>query len=287
MKSEPVLRSTLSFFLLVVLLSLPFWALGGIASRAPNRLPVNLPLSALMTVCPVLAAILFASRERGGGGVGRLFKRAFDLRRIARPVWLLPSLLTMPAILLASYFALRILGVALPEPRIPLRAILPFTALFFVGAVCEEMGWSSYALDPLQNRWGALGAGLFIGLLWGSWHVLPWFQAHHTAAWVASQWAFTVGTRVLLVWIYNNTGKTVILPALFHAMANVSSFLFPNYGSHYNPAATALIVWIAVAAVAAIWGPRSLSGRGSGSVRHLDKPLPASGKGGRSRNERT
>lgn len=36
---------------------------------------------------------------------------------------------------------------------------------------------------------------------------------------------------MLLVWIYNNTGKSVFAVTLCHASSNVSIFL-PNYGSY-------------------------------------------------------
>jgi len=34
---------------------------------------------------------------------------------------------------------------------------------FFLSGVAEELGWSGYALEPLQARWGALRAALIIG----------------------------------------------------------------------------------------------------------------------------
>jgi hypothetical protein len=43
-------------------------------------------------------------------------------------------------------------------------------------------------------------------------------------------------------------------------MINVSEFLFPNFGSHYDPAPTALFQALAVVAIAVLWGP-SLKGR--------------------------
>ena len=61
------------------------------------------------------------------------------------------------------------------------------------------------------------------------------------------------------VWVYNNTGRSVFATALFHAMGNVSTFLFPNYGSHYDPRITGPIIAFAAAIVTAVWGPRTLA----------------------------
>lgn len=62
-----------------------------------------------------------------------------------------------------------------------------------------------------------------------------------------------------MVWLYNNTGKSVFGAALFHAMVNVSWLLFPSYGSHFDPRVTGLIVSVAAAIVAVVWGPRTLA----------------------------
>jgi membrane protease YdiL (CAAX protease family) len=41
----------------------------------------------------------------------------------------------------------------------PAAAALLKFFVFLVGALGEELGWSGYVLDPLQDRWSALRAG--------------------------------------------------------------------------------------------------------------------------------
>jgi uncharacterized protein len=48
-----VKRSPLTSFVLVFVLALPFWLLGALAGGLTKALPINLPLSALMFVCPI------------------------------------------------------------------------------------------------------------------------------------------------------------------------------------------------------------------------------------------
>ena len=75
------------------------------------------------------------------------------------------------------------------------------------------------------------------------------------------QWClFTVATRVVLTWLYNNTGKSVFAAALYHDIANVSWQLFPNRGSHWDPLITGVILAVAAAIVTIVWGPRTLAG---------------------------
>jgi hypothetical protein len=65
--------------------------------------------------------------------------------------------------------------------------------------------------------------------------------------------------RVIIVWIYVNTGGSVFAAILYHTADNVSWSLFPNYSSHYNPFVTDLMNWIAVAIVAFGWGAKTLA----------------------------
>ena len=78
--------------------------------------------------------------------------------------------------------------------------------------------------------------------------------------WIAWQCLNVVAQRVLQVWLYNNTGKSVFAAVLFHAMVNLSWQLFPNNGSHYDPRFTGLISAFLAVAVAVVWGPRTLTG---------------------------
>ena len=120
---------------------------------------------------------------------------------------------------------------------------------FFVAALGEELGWSGYVIDPMQDRWNALQASILLGLVWAAWHWVPLVQAHRSAAWIAWWSLNTVALRVLIVWLYNNTGKSVFAAALFHAFANVSGVTFSNY---YDPRITGLIVAFAAAIVTVV-----------------------------------
>ena len=68
-----------------------------------------------------------------------------------------------------------------------------------------------------------------------------------------------MASRVLLVWLYNNTGKSVFAAALCHDTANVSWLLVTNEGSHDDPRITGLITAFAAAIVTVVWGPRTLA----------------------------
>jgi len=212
-----------------------------------------------MTFCPLIAALILTYKENKTEGVKELLKRAFDYKRIRAKVWYAPIVLLMPGVMVLTYGLMRLMRLPLPSPQFPVLAALVMFVAFFIAAMGEEVGWTGYAIDPMQDRWNALQASILLGLVWATWHIVPFVQAHRSPAWIAWQCLFLVASRVLIVWIYNNTGKSVFAAILYHDINNVSSFLFPNYGSHYDPRITGLITALAAAIVTVVWGPRTLA----------------------------
>jgi hypothetical protein len=162
--------------------------------------------------------------------------------------------------MLLEYGLMKLMGIPIPDFQFPVLTVPIFFVVFFIGAIGEELGWTGYATDPLQDRWIALEAGIILGTAWAVWHITPYFQAHNAPIWVAWQCAFTVGCRILLVWLYNNTGKSVFAAITFHAMYNLSFLvLFPIYGSYYDPFITFVIVAVTVVIVTFLWGSKTLA----------------------------
>jgi membrane protease YdiL (CAAX protease family) len=254
--NTPQLNLLLQYFLLVFVLAVPFWLFGG--GKLP--LPINLPVGALVTFVPVTAAAILYYRQSGFTGVKQLLKKAVDYQKIKNKNWYLPTLFLMPLIYVLSYAVMRLAGLPLPDPiQIPLLIVPIFFLMFFIGDAGEELGWSGYAIDPIQDRWGAFKASLILGVVWAIWHVIPFVQTGNPPMWIVWKSLSTVALRILIVWIYNNTGKSVFAVILFHDMVNVSEFLFPNYGSHLDPFVTGLITLLTAAIVIFGWGAKTLA----------------------------
>ena len=249
-------ESPLGYFLLVFAFSLPFWLAGALTEL---RLLPGLPVSALMFVCPAAAAALLLYAANGTVGVRALLERSFDHGRMGTKIWYAPALLLMPAAMVLMYGLMRSTGLSLPSPEFPVMAAPALFVAFFFSALGEELGWSGYATDPLQDRRGALRAAVILGSVSAAWHVVPLAQVGRSPGWIAWWCLFTVAGRVLIVWVYNNAGKSVFAATLFHASSNVSWQLFPNQGSHWDPRIGATTVLVAAAAVTYLWGPKTLS----------------------------
>jgi|SRR5215203_759125 len=253
-------RSPLEFFLLVFALAIPFWLVGALAGRG-LPLPMKLPVSSLQAFCPLIAALILVYREDKLGGIKRLLKRVFDFKKIEPKIWYVPIISLLPLIYLLSYGVMRLMGLPLrDEPHIPYMATPILLVVFFIAAAGEEAGWMGYAVDPMQDRWSALKTGMVLGSVWGILHVVPDLQANHGVAWIAWQHGvYAVALRILIVWLYNNTAKSVFAAILVHDTDNVSWSLFPNYGSHYDPAVTGAITAIVAVIVTFLWGSRTLA----------------------------
>jgi membrane protease YdiL (CAAX protease family) len=254
-------RSPLAFFALVFALSVPFWLVGAVSGR---QLTADLPVSSFIWVCPVIAASILVYRKNGTTGVVALLRRSFDYRRIRVKIWYVPMILLLPAVYAATYGVMHLLGLPLPTVQFPPLAALPWFLGFLVAGQCEELGWSGYALDPLQARWTALGAALLLGVVWVAFHLVPLVQAERSPVWIAWWSLATVALRVLYTWLYNNTGGSVFATVVFHATGNLAQIgPFLDFGPDGYPlqaqrVAALLLVAVAVV-VTIVWGPRTLA----------------------------
>lgn len=252
-------NSPFKFFLLVFVLSIPFLILGATTKDLTKILPIKLPISALMAICPMLAAIILVFKKRKIQGIKELLKRSFDFKKIKDKKWYIPIVFLMPFIAALSYGYMKMTGVMPTEPKISFLAIFIFFFVFFIGAIGEELGWSAYIIDPLQNRYGALKASLLLGFVWAIWHIIPWSQAHQTPVWIFWQGIGTVFLRVIMVWIFNNTGKSVFAMILFHTMINISPYIIPNFGSDYDPFVFSILFVITTIVITCLWGSKTLA----------------------------
>ncbi|MEU7897383.1 CPBP family intramembrane glutamic endopeptidase [Nonomuraea sp. NPDC049152] len=247
------------FFALVFALAIPFWVAGAFVGNLPGT-PMNLPVGALMFPCPLVSAAILLRRREGPGATRRLLGTTFAVRGMRRTPWLIAAFLLVPAIELPAY-ALALLGGPLGgEHSSPLAAPLLF-AVFFVAAAGEEAGWMGYAADPLQDRWSALGAGLILGVAWGAWHIVPLLQAGRSPAWIAWWFLGTVASRLIIVWLYNGTGGSVLSAIVFHAMLNVVPSMLPGYAAGEVLIACTALVSVVVSAALFALAPQAVRQR--------------------------
>lgn len=263
MNSSPVKKSPLKFFLLVYALTVPLWIIETMVNI--KGLPLDIPVTDLLaTFTPLIAAVILVYKEEGHNSVKKLFKRIFDFSRIRQKIWYVPVIFLMPLTFLLIYGVMRLVNLPLPiEPHTSFLLIPLLFIFFFIGATGEEVGYMGYAVDPMQERWSALSTGIIMGIPWAIWHYPSIIKQGHDLAWIAWGTLGTVAIRILIIWIYNNTGRSLFACILFHTMYNVGRPLFPRDKIH-NPLVDYPDVHYSIIAITAViviflWGSKTLS----------------------------
>jgi membrane protease YdiL (CAAX protease family) len=141
-------------------------------------------------------------------------------------------------------------------------AVLLLPLYFLLFGAAEELGWRGYILPRLQRRHGALLATLLLAVISILWHA-PLFLAG-SIPW--SDLAFIVTGYLVLTWLYNSTGGSVLLVMLSHATLNAVSgefFLQMFDGADAERYGWLLAALYGVVALSAIvqTGPARLSSR--------------------------
>jgi len=228
-------------------------------------LPLDAPITDFIaTFIPLIAASVLVYQEEGTIGVKDLFKRIFDFPKIKQKNWYLPVIFLMPIIYLLIYGVMQLLRLPLPVGvEIPFLENALISVAAFIGATGEEVGWSGYAIDAMQKRWSALTTAIAIGLVWAIWHYPSMIQQGRDLTWIAWGTLGTVSVRILIVWLYNNTGKSVFVCILFHSIANIGRILFPKDQTH-NPLVDYPDIHYSIIAIAAViviflWGSKTLN----------------------------
>lgn len=217
-----------------------------------------------MLLGPSISGVLLTRLFEGSPGLRDLFSRLFRWRVPARwyGVLLLPPVLVLLVLTALENFVSPVFA--------PNRFWLGI--VFGVPAgLLEEIGWTGFAFPKMRPERRALAPAVLLGLLWVLWHapVINFLgtATPHGSHWLSFFLSFGLAMtamRVLICWIYVNTGS-VLLAQLMHISSTGALVIFSAPQASAAQEATwyvlyGLVLWLVVAAV--IWrcGP-SLSRR--------------------------
>jgi membrane protease YdiL (CAAX protease family) len=189
----------------------------------------------------------------GMPGLRDLFSRML-LRRVGLR-WYAAALLIFPTLILGVLWALAGLVSKDFTPGFLAFGILAGLLAGFI----EEIGWMGFAFPRMEKRFGTWRATIYLALLHGLWHAMAGylgessvFGAYWLPRFVAMWFVAMTAMRVLLVWIYANTGS-LLLAQLTHASS--SGFLVILGPERLTPAQGTL--WFAIYAVV-LWIPAAI-----------------------------
>jgi hypothetical protein len=131
--------------------------------------------------------------------------------------------------------------------------------MFFIFALFEEIGWMGYAFDPMEERWNALVASIILGIIWATWHIPLYILSGQGPVRIAVQWISLIAIRTLIVWLYNNTGKSVFATILIHAVYNVCTLTIASFYTSLGHLITSIFIIIIAVIVTCLWDPETLA----------------------------
>lgn len=201
-------RPVLWFVPLALLLSWYPELLGRLGMEASG---IN-PLGALA------AALIVAGVAGGRNELKALLARVVRIRAPVR--WYLLALLLMPALAFAALAIAMLSGVPAPTSwgRWPDRLESLVVMFFFVG-LGEEPAWRGFMLTTLQRTRSALASAMLVGIVWAVWHA-PFYGGELPAAQVLPFVLSVLAASVILAWMFGNTGGSVPVCMLAHAVTN-------------------------------------------------------------------
>lgn len=227
-------RTLVAFFVLAYALSwawvIPLALTHQVVDRGqgwPTRYPALLG--------PAVAAFLVVAATAGRRGIGELVGRIV-LWQVGWRWWLVAF--SPLAFLLVAVLGAWVSGRPLPPladfglySGVPATGLLGSLLLVIIAAILgafgEEIGWRGFALPRLQHRFSPLVASLILAVLWALWHlplffVVATYRAFGAVDYVGLVIGLSCGA-IVLTWLYNRSGGSILLVAIWHGVFNVAS----------------------------------------------------------------
>jgi uncharacterized protein len=223
-------------------------------------LPLAIPA---MLGGPSIAGILLTGLVSGRAGFRDLLAR-LRMWRVGL-VWYAVALLAAPLLFATVLLSLSrsstayLPGLLATDTKASL--LLMGVVAGLMAGVFEELGWTGFAIPHLRRRYSVLSTGVMVGFLWGAWHVLAndiWaslattgnlsLAVFITLRAVGLLLGGLVAFRVLMVWVYDRTGGSLLIAMLMHASLTATSIILGPLAI----AGTPLLIYDLVSA-AALW----------------------------------
>jgi membrane protease YdiL (CAAX protease family) len=241
-------RSLIAYFILAYLIS---WCVGvPLALAHQGIIPQILPAWAHYFVAygPMLSALIVTGMSRGVPGLKDLGGR---MVRRASPKWWFVAL----SPLLAGYVVLLIQNLFRAERLVfsELGSVnflgqLGYWALplwTFTFGFGEETGWRGFALPELQRGRSAFSATMILAGVWALWHLPQFFYVFELSI-AAVGWLISLfAGAIVLTWLYNSSGASILMVAIWHACFNFVSASTAETGI-LPLAVSALVIFAAI-----------------------------------------
>jgi membrane protease YdiL (CAAX protease family) len=122
----------------------------------------------------------------------------------------------------------------------------------------EELGWTGFATTQMRRRYSIVFTGLIIGLLWGAWHFLLFWEndsfsgVFPLALLIARLFTWLPAYRILMVWVYDRTESllgTILMHVSLVATLAILDPALAGGGLLTLILVRSAVLWVIVAAV--------------------------------------
>ena len=199
-------------------------------------IPLSVGLVVVSAVVALIPAFIVSSAFSSTPGIRALLEPLVIPR--GHVVWYIAAVLITPALLVLSIVVEMVLGRELASPRVSVEGgasvVIVFSLsaayrFFFANACGEEPGWRGFALPRLEARFSPLTANLILALFWALWHLpLPQARGLGNPAAFVEYYVGTFSHCILISWLFNRTGGSILVAGLLHVFSNVSRLYIPE-----------------------------------------------------------
>lgn len=269
-------RPVLAFYVLTFAISWGlFLAVGGsdlVSGAGWEDNPAFVLAVLSMLTGPAIAGVLLTALLSGRAGLRELTAQLRKWRVSVR--WYAVALLTTPVVATAVLLALS-LASSTYVPPIFTDEGSPAALLVAIGigwtTLLEELGWTGFATPRLRRNHSVFSTGLIMGVPWAAWHLLQIIWVGRSTSegvplvlYLALYFGFSVASltayRILILWVYDNTGSLLIATLMHASYAGFTlqiDFILPTLtGSELliQGWLFGAALWVVVAAVALVSG---------------------------------
>ena len=228
---------------------------GWIPTTIEHLMTIGPAMYVAMLAGPSVAGVLMTSLVSGRAGLREVLARLLTWRVGVR--WYAVALLTAPFLVMTVSLALSVLSaeflpaIFMTNDKAPL--LLSGLAAGLIVGIFEELGWTGFAIPRMRRRYGVLSTGLLVGVLWGAWHfIMFWEPGSFSAAFplallLVRLFSWLPAYRVLMVWVYDRTGS-LLLAMLMHASLTATQLILMPSPASGMSLLTSILAW-----AAALW----------------------------------
>lgn len=213
---------------------------GGVPGTAEQAEKLLLPVMLALFAGPSISGVLMIAVKYGKDGFRNLGSRISRWRVNVR--WYAVALLTAPILFTGVSLALSLTdekylpGIMVSSDKVSLL-IFGLSYGLIGGGLLEELGWTGFAVPTLRLRHNIFKTALIVGILWGAWHfmVIYWMSDPNGEVPLClllpvQLFSWLPAYRLLMVWVYERTGGSLLIAMLMHASLSASMLIFQPQG---------------------------------------------------------